>query len=220
MALADTRGDYSAATVAIARSRTKRSIDFLVAALFILLTLPLMATIALLIKLVDPGPAIYSQKREGLNGRVFTMIKFRSMFRDSEERLERHFETHPERRLEWARYFKLESDPRVLPYIGAFMRRASLDELPNLFNVLTGTMSMVGPRPFPQYHLDTYDEDFRALRRSVRPGVTGLWQLKRGDAAVQRSLDTIYITTWSPWMDAKILVRTVPAVLMARKSHY
>jgi lipopolysaccharide/colanic/teichoic acid biosynthesis glycosyltransferase len=220
MGLAGTRGDSRASASEIGRSPAKRLIDYLIATLIIILTLPLMATIALTIKLVDPGPAIYLQRREGRNGRIFTLVKFRSMFTDSDERLERHFEVHPERRLEWARYFKLEDDPRVLPFIGAFMRRASLDELPNLFNVLTGAMSMVGPRPFPQYHLDTYDEAFLALRRSVRPGITGLWQLERGDANIQRTLDTVYITTWSLWLDVKILVRTVPAVVTARKAHY
>jgi len=122
----------------------------------------------------------------------------------------------------WSRYFKLRSDPRVIPVVGKLIRRLSFDELPQLWHVLTGRMSLVGPRPFPPYHLNSFPEEFRELRSSVTPGLTGLWQVSArsdGDLEVQEALDSYYIRNWSPWLDLHILVRTFRVVLLGRGAY-
>jgi lipopolysaccharide/colanic/teichoic acid biosynthesis glycosyltransferase len=150
----------------------------------LLLCVPLLAFLGLLVYMVSPGKIFFSQVREGLNGRSFRMFKLRTMYPDAEARLEKYLHENPEKRGEWERCFKLQDDPRILPVIGKILRSCSLDELPQLFNVLRGDMSLVGPRPFPYYHLDFYPEQFRVFRRSVRPGWTGLWQGKCGAMAI------------------------------------
>lgn len=125
----------------------------------------------------------------------------------------------PALRAEWQRNFKLENDPRIVPGIGRFLRRFSLDELPQLWQVVAGSLSLVGPRPFPRYHLEHYDHAVLELRRRVRPGVTGLWQVKvrsNGDLDLQQSHDAYYIRNWSLWMDFYVLARTAGAVLAGR----
>lgn len=142
-----------------------------------------------------------------------------AMYPAAEERLEQYLSSNPDARLEWERYCKLSNDPRILPRVGHFLQRTSLDELPQIFNVIKGEMSLVGPRPFPKYHLDRFDPSFQLLRSSVIAGITGLWQVSArsdGDLQVQQALDTYYIRNWSIWIDFYILFRTLGAVVAGR----
>ncbi len=200
----------------------KRLIDAVLAAALGLAALPVILIAALWIKRVSPGPAFYIQEREGEGGRTIRVPKLRTMYPDAQALLARHLAASPAAREEWRRYCKLRNDPRVLPGIGRLLRRTSLDELPQLWSVLKGEMSLVGPRPFPRYHLDRFDPEFRRLRGRVRPGLTGLWQVSArsdGDLAMQRELDTYYIRNWSPWLELHILARTVGVVLRGRGAY-
>ncbi len=200
----------------------KRLLDYSLGVPLFLLSLPFMGLLALWIKRVSPGPAFYLQEREGYMGRTIRVWKLRTMYPDAEARLARYLEENPAAREEWERFFKLKNDPRILPGVGSFLRRTSLDELPQFYNVLKGEMSLVGPRPFPRYHLERFPEEFRRLRQSVLPGVTGLWQVSarsEGDLEVQEALDTYYIRNWSLWLDLYILARTV-WVLLTRRGAY
>lgn len=202
--------------------RVKRATDIVGAALGLLVSAPFLALCALWIRRSSCGPAIYTQPREGQNGRVIAIIKLRTMHPGAEGMLEDHLVTHPKARLEWERFCKLKQDPRILPGVGHLLRKTSLDELPQLWNVLKGEMSLVGPRPFPAYHNERFRADFRSLRLQVVPGLTGLWQVSarsNGDLAVQASLDGYYIRNWSLWLDLHILLRTVNAVLRQRGSY-
>jgi lipopolysaccharide/colanic/teichoic acid biosynthesis glycosyltransferase len=201
------------------RSRIiKRLIDLSISAPALLLTAPTILVAALLIVIANPGPVFFGQLRAGKGNRQFRVWKLRTMYPEAEARLESHLAANPAARAEWKRHFKLRDDPRVLPVIGSFLRKTSIDELPQLWNVIRGDMSLVGPRPFPEYHLKHFAPRFRALRRSVSPGITGLWQTSvrsDGDLRDQEFYDTFYIHNWSPWFDLYILSRTVRAVLSA-----
>jgi Undecaprenyl-phosphate galactose phosphotransferase WbaP len=200
----------------------KRAMDRVLAIPLFVMSVPVMAAAAVWIKLSSRGPAFHCQMREGIDGQRIAVWKLRTMHVDGERLLESWFEEHPEDRLEWARYFKLRHDPRILPWIGKLLRRTSLDELPQLWSVLKGEMSLVGPRPFPDYHLEQFPQEFRALRTRVLPGLTGMWQVSarsEGDVEVQEALDTYYIRNWSPWLDLYILARTVAAVATARGAY-
>jgi Undecaprenyl-phosphate galactose phosphotransferase WbaP len=197
----------------------KRTLDLAVASVLLVAATPLMALAAVWIKRVSPGPAFYAQEREGMGGRPIRVRKLRTMHLNSEALLLKHLRENPEARAEWQRRFKLKRDPRVVPVIGELLRRSSLDELPQLWSVLKGEMSLVGPRPFPYYHLEKFDPAFRALRTRVPPGLTGLWQVESrsdGDLGVQERLDTYYIRNWSVWLDLYILARTVHAVISGK----
>lgn len=194
----------------------KRALDLGAGALLAAACAPLVLALAALVRLASPGPAFYSQVREGQDGRRFRVWKLRTMHRDAQERLDRHLAASPAARAEWEQHFKLREDPRILPGIGQVLRRTSLDELPQLANVLRGEMSLVGPRPFPHYHLAAFGPDFRRLRRSVPPGMTGLWQVSArqgGDLRDQERLDSFYIHNWSFWLDLDLLLRTVAVVV-------
>ena len=195
----------------------KRSSDILVSAMAILFAAPIVAFAALLIKWKSPGNAFYIQEREGKNGDTIRILKLRSMHPNAETMLANYIATNEDAALEWSRFYKLRQDPRVIAGIGRFVRRTSIDELPQLWNVLRGDMSLVGPRPFPAYHNAQFDPDFRSLRLHVTPGLTGLWQVSarsNGDLKVQESMDAYYIRNWSLWLDVYILLRTARAVLL------
>jgi Undecaprenyl-phosphate galactose phosphotransferase WbaP len=197
----------------------KHSMDQLIALPLFILGLPIIAALALWIMAVSEGSPFYAQLRAGKDGRLIKVWKLRTMYPAAEERLEQYLSSNPAARLEWERYFKLTNDPRILPGVGHFLRRTSLDELPQIFNVIKGEMSLVGPRPFPKYHLDQFDAAFQSLRSSVIPGITGLWQVSArsdGDLQVQQALDTYYIRNWSIWIDFYILFRTFGAVVAGR----
>lgn len=200
----------------------KRTIDLVLAGALGLLALPVILISTAAIRLVSPGPVFFLQLRRGKNGLPLRVWKLRTMYPDSQRLLERHLAASESAREEWKRSFKLRDDPRVLPVIGRFLRRTSLDELPQLWSVLTGKMSLVGPRPFPSYHLDEFPPEFRALRERVRPGLTGLWQVTsraEGDLAEQQELDTYYIRNWSLWLELHILARTAEVVLSGRGAY-
>ncbi len=200
----------------------KRFLDYAVALPFFLLTAPFIAVCAACIVLISPGPAFFRQEREGRGGKRITVYKLRTMYPRAERLLQQHLESHPEEKASWFEFYKLKKDPRVLPGLGWFLRRYSLDELPQLWNVLRGDMSLVGPRPFPYYHLGSFPESFRALRASVTPGLTGLWQVSErsdGNLRVQEMEDTYYIRNWSLWLDIYILLRTVQTMLLPKGAY-
>jgi Undecaprenyl-phosphate galactose phosphotransferase WbaP len=200
----------------------KRTLDLVVAIPLIIVLSPLLLALMAWIRLVSPGNPVYGQEREGLDGRRIRIWKLRTMYIDADTRLKQLLERDPEARNEWQRYFKLKNDPRILPFLGTFLRKFSLDELPQLWNVIVGEMSMAGPRPFPNYHLEAFDEKFRTLRHRVLPGVTGLWQVtarSEGDLEVQQRLDTYYIRNWSVWLDLYLMARTLSVVVRGRGAY-
>jgi Undecaprenyl-phosphate galactose phosphotransferase WbaP len=205
------------------RQRTiKRSVDLLLGAAATLVALPVLGLAAVLVKLSSRGPAFFTQSRIGLHGKSIRIFKLRTMVEDAERVLEDHLEADPKARREWENGFKLAHDPRLIPLLGRVLRRFSIDELPQLWNVLTGDMSLVGPRPFPEYHLASFPAEFRAFRSQVRPGITGLWQVmvrSSGGLEEQQAYDTYYIRNWSLFMDLYLLARTVAAVLSGRGAY-
>jgi Undecaprenyl-phosphate galactose phosphotransferase WbaP len=207
----------------IGRNRVfKRALDWGLALVLLLMAAPIVAVCAIFVKIVSPGSPFFRQEREGQDGKKIMVWKLRTMRPDAERFLEQYLDAHPDERETWLRSFKLKKDPRVLPVVGRFLRRSSLDELPQLWAVLTGEMSLVGPRPFPHYHLRSFSREFRELRRTVTPGLTGLWQISArsdGDLDIQERQDTYYIRNWSLWLDLHILLRTVRIVLLAKGAY-
>jgi len=181
---------------------------------FLLICIPL-ACIALLIRATSPGPAIYRQQRAGKNGRTFQCYKFRTMYRDADKRLRGILAGDPAARKAWESHRKLTNDPRITG-VGRFLRRTSLDELPQIINVLRGEMSLVGPRPVTQEEIDLHYKDSAELCFSVLPGITGLWQVSgRSNTTYDYRimLDSWYVRNWNLWLDIVILFRTVDVVL-------
>jgi Undecaprenyl-phosphate galactose phosphotransferase WbaP len=200
----------------------KRAFDIFVSSLALIILMPLIVFFLLGIFLISKSNPFYFQMREGLLGKRIKVFKIRSMFVDAEDRLQAHLSENPAMKKEWEQNFKLKNDPRILPILGNFIRKFSIDELPQLFNVLKGDMSLVGPRPFPDYHLAAFDKDFRDLRFSVTPGVTGLWQVSSrsdGDLETQKNFDSYYIQNWSLWLDIYILTRTVWVVFFGKGAY-
>ena len=201
----------------------KRGIDLTMTLGVGICSLPVLAVAALWIRIVSPGASpFYCQVREGEGRRKIRVWKLRTMYPHAEDLLQKHLTENPSARQEWESHLKLKNDPRILPFIGTLLRRTSLDELPQLLNIIKGEMTLVGPRPFPRYHIDRFDPRFREFRAKVTPGLTGLWQVSArsdGDLQVQESLDTFYIRNWSLWLDFYILARTMRAVLLSKGAY-
>ena len=200
----------------------KRALDLALASLALVVAAPIILCAAIVVRLVDGSPAFFIQDRAGLDGRRIAVPKIRTMKRGAERELEEHLAANPEMREEWGAHYKLKSDPRLIPIAGRLFRRFSIDELPQLWTVLRGDMSMVGPRPFPDYHMERFAPAFLELRRRVRPGITGLWQVtvrSAGSTAEQESYDSYYIRNWSAWLDLYILSRTIAAVASGRGAY-
>jgi Undecaprenyl-phosphate galactose phosphotransferase WbaP len=198
----------------------KRTVDVLLIAVGTLLALPLLAIIALLIKWQTPGPVFYCQQRVGRGGRRFRVWKFRTMICDADRVLADYLARSPERRAEWESTHKLQVDPRITA-IGYWLRKTSLDELPQLWNVLRGEMSLVGPRPIVDAEICKYDRRFAAYC-SVLPGITGLWQVSgRSDTSYEErvELDSYYARNHSLWLDFYILLMTIKVVLFRQGAY-
>jgi exopolysaccharide production protein ExoY len=217
--LAETSSADRAAPFALRRSpcpvgfASKRSADVILAVLGIVLLSPFFIICCVATVCFSPGPVLFCHERVGFNGRRFKCLKFRTMAVDAQERLRRHLEVDANAAAEWAVSRKLRADPRIT-FIGAMLRKSSLDELPQLFNVLKGDMSIVGPRPITEEELNRYSDAISAYF-ACRPGITGLWQVSgRSSTTYQRRivLDRYYASNWSMVLDAKIMIATIPAV--------
>ena len=195
----------------------KAVMELLLATIAIFCLLPLFLILIPVIKFTSPGPVFYRSFRRGQNDREIAVWKFRTMYADADSRLESLLKSDPALREEWERDFKLQNDPRITP-VGNFLRKTSLDELPQFWNVLNGTMSIIGPRPIVKEEIKYYGKHYD-LRRRVKPGITGLWQVSgRSDTDYRFRvlLDTYYIMNWSIWMDYYIFFKTVYIVLMRK----
>lgn len=214
-------GPYLAVEVRQARfsdrqRRAKRLFDIAVSVPLLLLLAPFIGAAALAVKMISPGPAFFAQTREGIRGEPVRIFKIRSMVTDAEKRLAAYLTENPAARAEYEVTLKLRHDPRIIPGVGNFIRRTSIDELPQLFNIARGDMSLVGPRIMPKREVDLYTSRGQNLRRDVPPGLTGLWQVtsrNNSDLKVREVADSFYVSNWSVWLDGWILLRTVRVVL-------
>jgi exopolysaccharide production protein ExoY len=193
---------------------TKRIIDIVLASIGIVILLPLFSLCALAILLTSRGSVLFRHRRVGFQGRHFDCLKFKTMEPDASERLSEYLGSNPRAAQEWAETRKLRYDPRVSPF-GAVLRKTSLDELPQLFNVLTGEMSIVGPRPVTDEELEMYGLRVSAYL-ACKPGITGLWQVSGRSKTSYRErvvLDCVYAKNWSHALDAKTMLVTLPVLL-------
>lgn len=198
----------------------KRSFDIALALVLIILILPLMMVIALAIVAESPGPVFFAHRRIGRGGIEFALIKFRTMVRDAEARLQTHLQADPEHMVEWNERYKLRNDPRITR-VGRILRKTSLDELPQLFNVLVGTVSLVGPRAIVREEVGRFGA-YAPIILSIKPGMTGLWAVSGRSEVSQREralLEYRYVMEWSFFLDLWILVRTIPAVLLGHGAY-
>ncbi|MCM2293287.1 sugar transferase [Allorhizobium sp. BGMRC 0089] len=211
-------------TLKAARSRKFFSAKYLLDISFSVLGLiaigPFMIMMCALLLTLQGRPIFISHRRIGQNGVLFPCMKFRTMVRDADEALKKHLATNPAARAEWDATRKLKEDPRITP-LGSILRKTSIDELPQLFNILRGEMSIVGPRPITVSEADLYGEKFADYMK-VRPGLTGLWQISgRNDVsyAERVALDVRYVEEQNFWRDIQIIIKTVPAVLASHGSY-
>lgn len=206
----------------------KRIVDIGGSVFALVLLSPFLVAIAVIVKLTSPGPVLFRQQRVGQHGIPFTFLKFRSMYVASDSAIHQMYvkslitgEANGNGTRSTDPVYKLTNDPRITP-LGHILRRTSLDELPQLFNVLTGTMSLVGPRPPIPYEVECYDAWHKARLLAVKPGITGLWQIEgrsRTTFDEMVRLDLLYARTWSLWLDIRILLRT-PAAVLSREGAY
>jgi len=200
----------------------KRTMDLVLGAAALLVALPVMAVAALAVSIASPGPPLYRQHRYGRHGAPLPVTKIRTMRPDADLLIDEYLAAGSQLREEWQQRRKLADDPRLIPGVGRLLRRWSIDELPQLWSVVTGRMSLVGPRPLPEYHLEEFSSTFRELRERVRPGVTGMWQVmirSDGGKAEQEAFDSYYIRNWSVWLDVYVLAKTVSAVWTGRGAY-
>ena len=198
----------------------KRCLDVLVSSILLLLLMPLLLLISLAIKLDSEGPVFFGHLRYGREGRAFRALKFRTMCTNADQILDSHLQRHPELMSEWLRDHKLKNDPRI-SRVGRWLRRYSLDEIPQLFNILSGHMSLVGPRPIVHSEIARYAASYDLYTR-VLPGLTGLWQISGRNNTTYKErveFDEYYIRNWSIWMDIHILSRTFQAVFRAEGAY-
>ena len=182
--------------------------------------MPALLLLAVVVGIDNRGRIIFAHRRVGKDGKLFPCYKFQSMMPDAEKRLEEYLAKNPEARKEWEESFKLTNDPRVTK-LGGFLRRTSLDELPQLWNVLMGDMSLVGPRPIVEKEIEYYGDCIREYYM-VPPGITGIWQVNgRSDTTYEErvAMDTWYVRNWSVWIDLVYLFKTVKAVLMGKGAY-
>jgi Undecaprenyl-phosphate galactose phosphotransferase WbaP len=199
------------------RQAIKRFLDVTLILMFLPLILPLVLVIALCIFIVSPGPVLFRHQRIGMGGRDITIWKFRTMVTHADTVLENYLATHPGELDEWTRLHKLTNDPRVFP-LGRWLRKTSLDELPQILNVLRGDLSLVGPRPIVWEEVEPYHAGF-PMYKKVKPGLTGLWQISGRSFTTydeRVDLDTYYVRNWSVWLDIYILARTPLEVILCR----
>lgn len=193
---------------------SKRALDLCLGVLILPVLAPILLCIAIAVRLGSRGPIFFGHARHRDRETLFTVWKFRTMYENSATVLQKHLDSNPEAKLEWTIFHKLKNDPRVTP-VGRFLRRTSLDELPQIWNVLIGNMSFVGPRPITTVEIDRYGDDFVSYC-NVKPGITGLWQTSGRNSTTYEErvqLDAQYAREWSFGMDVRILVRTFRAVL-------
>lgn len=199
----------------------KRTFDIVFSVLALLVTFPLFMATAILIRLQSPGPIIYAHERIGRGGRTFKCFKFRSMYIDADERLKELLKNNAALAQEWEKTHKLKKDPRITP-IGKFLRKSSLDELPQFLNVLKGDLSVVGPRPVVQAEIQKYFKEKAPKILSIRPGITGLWQVSgRSNTSYDEriALDVHYVENHNFFFDLFLVMKTIPA-LLTRKGAY
>ena len=205
----------------VGHSSVKRIMDLVFVFPVLVFTSPLLMMIYALIKILDPGPALFTQLRVGRDGQQFVVYKFRTMRVDAEDRLQHVLKSDPRKAAEWAKYQKLRNDPRVT-LIGRFLRKSSLDELPQLLNILRGEMSVIGPRPVTALEVQQRYGAAYPYYTAVRPGVLGLWQVKGRNSLTypeRIAFDVQYVKTWSVWQDFKIVFMAIPVVLLARNAY-
>jgi lipopolysaccharide/colanic/teichoic acid biosynthesis glycosyltransferase len=200
----------------------KRAIDLTVAVPLLLLMIPVLLVCGVLVWAFSPGPVLYRQRRSGRHGQAFVLYKLRTMQPDADRRIDEVLHDDPVARDEWARYRRLTTDPRLVPHVGSPLRRASIDELPQLWNVIRGDMSLVGPRPLELPSVEELPSRAMASRGRVRPGLTGLWQVSgRSEMTLDEmvAMDELYVDRWSLGLDLAILASTPAAVVRARGAY-
>lgn len=200
----------------------KRLFDLLFSLVVIVLTLPFFLLIAIAIKISSPGKIFFSHERIGRGGKSFRCYKFRTMHSDAEERLRFLLVNDSEKAKEWSQNYKLKEDPRIIPFMGNFLRKSSLDEFPQFWNVLKGDLSVVGPRPVVSDEIEKYYGVKAAKILSIRPGLTCLWQISgrsNTDYTTRIALDELYVDTHSLRKDLLVILKTIPCVLLARGAY-